>query len=138
MKIDKSIFRYIEHELYNYDETKRELARYREDVLEGTHFPEVSVRSNPGNPTAQKAIKLTSSVFVVQAEKVISAIDRSLNILGDRHKELFKYKYQKGLPWQEVVLEMDISDRTYFRLRRELVMTVGQQLGLLNIEWEDA
>ncbi len=138
MRIDKSIFRYIEHELYNYDETKRELARYREDVLEETHFPEVSVRSNPGNPTAQKAIKLTSSVFVVQAEKVISAIDRSLNILGDRHKELFKYKYQKGLPWQEVVLEMDISDRTYFRLRRELVMTVGQQLGLLNIEWEDA
>ena len=138
MRIDKSIFRYIEHELYNYDETKRELARYREDVLEGTHFTEVSVRSNPGNPTAQKAIKLTSSAFVVQAEKVISAIDRSLNILGDRHKELFKYKYQKGLPWQEVVLEMDISDRTYFRLRRELVMTVGQQLGLLNIEWEDA
>ena len=134
MRIDKSIFRYIEHELYSYDETKRELARYREDVLEGTHFPEVSVRSNPGNPTAQKAIKLTSSVFVVQAEKVISAIDRSLNILGDRHKELFKYKYQKGLPWQEVCLEMNISDRTYFRWRRELVMTVGQQLGLLNIE----
>lgn len=134
MKIDKSIFRYIEHELYSYDETKRELARYREDVLEGTHFPEVSVRSNPGNPTAQKAIKLTSSAFVVQAEKVISAIDRSLNILGDRHKELFKYKYQKGLPWQEVVLEMDISDRTYFRWRRELVAMVGQQLGLLNIE----
>jgi len=122
MKIDKSIFRYIEHELYSYDETKRELARYREDVLEGTHFPEVSVRSNPGNPTAQKAIKFTSSVFVVQAEKVISAIERSLA------------KYQKGLPWQEVCLEMNISDRTYFRWRRELVMTVGQQLGLLNIE----
>jgi len=59
-------------------------------------------------------------------------------MLGDRHKELFKHKYQKGLPWQEVALEMDISDRTYFRLRRELVMTVGQQLGLLNIEREDA
>ena len=134
MKIDKSIFRYIEHELYNYDETKRELARYREEILEGTPFQEVSVQTNPGNPTAQKAIKLTSSAFVVQAEKVISAIDRSLAILGDKYMELFEYKYQKGLPWQEVALEMDISDRTYFRLRRELVMTVGQQLGLLNIE----
>jgi RinA family phage transcriptional activator len=134
MRIDKSIFRYIEHELYNYDETKRELERYREEILEGTPFQEVSVQTNPGNPTAQKAIKLTSSAFVVQAEKVISAIDRSLAILGDKYMELFEHKYQKGLPWQEVALEMDISDRTYFRLRRELVMTVGQQLGLLNIE----
>jgi len=102
--------------------------------LEGTPFQEVSVQTNPGNPTAQKAIKLTSSVFVVQAEKVISAIERSLAILGERYKELFYYKYQKGLPWQEVILEMDISDRTYFRWRRELVAMVGQQLGLLNIE----
>lgn len=134
MRIDKSIFRYIEHELYNYEETKKELARYREEILEGTPFQEVSVQTNPGNPTAQKAIKLTSSAFVVQAEKVISAIERSLAILGERYKELFYYKYQKGLPWQEVILEMDISDRTYFRWRRELVAMVGQQLGLLNIE----
>ncbi len=134
MRIDKSIFRYIEHELYNYDETKRELARYREDVLEGTHFPEVSVRSNPGDSTANKVIRLTSTTFVIQAERVINAVDKALAILGDRHRELFKHKYQKGLPWQEVCLEMDISDRTYFRWRRELVMTVGQQLGLLNIE----
>ena len=102
--------------------------------MEGTPFQEVSVQTNPGNPTAQKAIKLTSSAFVVQAEKVISAIDRSLAILGDKYMELFEYKYQKGLPWQEVCLEMDISDRTYFRWRRELVAMVGQQLGLLNIE----
>lgn len=138
MKIDKSVFRYIEHELYNYDETKRELARYREDILEGTHFPEVSVRSDPGDSTASKVIKLTSSAFVIHAEKVIGAIEKGLGVLADRHRELFKHKYQRGLPWQEVVLEMDISDRTYFRLRRELVMTVGQQLGLLNIEWEEA
>lgn len=134
MRINKSVFRYIEHELYNYEETKKELQRYREEVLEGTPFQEVSVQTNPGNPTAQKAIKLTSSAFVVQAEKVIGAIDRSLAILGDKYMELFEYKYQKGLHWQEVCLEMDISDRTYFRWRRELVMTVGQQLGLLNIE----
>lgn len=134
MKIDKSIFRYIEHELYNYDETKKELQRYREEILESTHFAEVPAYTGPGDPTGNKAVKLASSAFVIHAEKIIKAIDRSLAILGDRHKELFYYKYQKGLPWQEVALEMNISDRTYFRLRRELVMTVGQQLGLLNIE----
>lgn len=134
MRIDKSIFRYIEHELYNYDETKRELARLKEEVIEGTHFAEVPAYTGPGDPTGNKAVKLASSAFVIHAEKIIKAIDRSLAILGDRHKELFYYKYQKGLPWQEVALEMNISDRTYFRLRRELVAMVGQQLGLLNIE----
>ena len=134
MKIDKSIFRYIEHELYNYDTTKIELVRYRKEILESTHFAEVPAYTGPGDPTGNKAVKLASSAFVIHAEKIIKAIDRSLAILGDRHKELFCYKYQKGLPWQEVCLEMNISDRTYFRLRRDLVTTVGQQLGLLNIE----
>jgi RinA family phage transcriptional activator len=134
MRINKSIFRYIEHELYNYNESKRDLERYREEILEGTHYPEVSVKSDPGDPTASKAIKLTTSAHITHLEKVVNAIDRSLAMLGDRYKELFKHKYQKGLPWQEVALEMDISDRTYFRIRRELVATVGQQLGVLNIE----
>ncbi len=134
MRINKSIFRYIEHELYNYEQTKKDLQLYREQVLEGTAKPEVSVQSSLGDVTANKAVKLTSSAFVVQAERVINAIDRSLAILGDRHKELFKLKYQMGITWPNITIDMGISDRTYYRLRRELVVTVGQQLGLINVE----
>ena len=134
MRIDKSVFRYIEHELYQYDNTKKELELYREEILEGTHFPEVSVKSDPGDSTANKVMRLTSSAFVIQAERVTNAVDKALAVLGDKHRELFRHRYQKGLPWQEVALEMDISDRTYFRLRRDLVTVVGQQLGVLNIE----
>ena len=134
MRINKSIFRYIEHELYNYEQTKRDLALYREQVLEGTASPEVSVQSSPGDVTADKAVKLTSSAFVVQAERIINAIDRALSILGDKHKELFKLKYQLGVSWPNITIDMGISDRTYYRIRRELVVTVGQQLGLINVE----
>ena len=134
MRINKSIFRYIEHELYNYEQTKKDLQLYREQVLEGTVSPEVSVQSGPGDVTANKAIKLTSSAFVVQAERIIGAIDKSLAILGDKHKMLFELKYQQDIPWPEITIEMGISDRSYFRLRRELVATVGQQLGLINVE----
>lgn len=134
MRIDKSIFRYIEHELYSYKQTKKDLALYREQILEGTSSPEVSVQSSPGDVTANKAVKLTSSAFVVQAERTISAIDRALDMLGDRHKELFRLKYQMGVSWPNITIDMGISDRTYYRLRRELVITVGQQLGLINVE----
>lgn len=134
MRINKSIFRYIEHELYNYEQTKRDLQLYREQVLEGTSTPEVSVQSSPGDVTANKAVKLTSSAFVMQAERIINAIDKSLDVLGDKHKELFTLKYQMGISWPNIVIDMDISDRTYYRLRRELVIMVGQQLGLINVE----
>lgn len=134
MRIDNSVFKYIEHELYQYDNTKKDLELYREEVLEGTHFPEVSVRSDPGDSTASKVVRLTSSAFVVQAERVISAIDRALAILGESHWRVFKLKYCDCMPWQEVAITMDISDRQYFKLRRELVVAVGQNLGLLDFE----
>ena len=134
MRINKSVFRYIEFELYNYQETKRELERYKEEILESTNIPEVNVQTMPGNVTESKAIKITSSPFVMRAEKTIKAIDKALAILGEQHWRIFKLKYCDCMPWQEVCLEMDISDRTYFRWRRELVAMVGQQLGLLNIE----
>ena len=133
MRINKSVFRYIEFELYNYQETKRELERYKEEILESTNIPEVNVQTMPGNVTESKAIKITSSPFVMRAEKTIKAIDKALAILGEQHWRIFKLKYCDCMPWQEVCLEMDISDRTYFRWRRELVMTVGQQLGLINM-----
>ncbi len=134
MRINKPVFKYIEYELYNYDEIKKELTWYREAILEGTPYVEVSGNSQPSDSTASKVMRLTSTSFVIQSERVINAVDKSLSILGDKHRELFEWKYQKGLPWQEVALEMGISDRTYFRLRRELVITVGQQLGVINIE----
>ena len=134
MRIHKSIFRYIEHELYNYEQTKKDLQLYREQVLEGTAKPEVSVQSSPGDVTANKAVKLTSSAFVVQAERVINSIDRSLAMLGEQHRALFKYKYYDCMPWQEIAVEMGISDRQYFKLRREIVIAVGQKLGLLDFE----
>lgn len=134
MRINKSVFRYIEFELYNYQETKRELARYKEEILESTNIPEVNVQTMPGNVTESKAIKITSSTFVMRAEKTIKAIDKALAILGEQHWRIFKLKYCDCMPWQEVVINMDISDRQYFKLRRELVIAVGQNLGLLNIE----
>ena len=133
MRINKSVFRYIEFELYNYQETKRELARYKEEILESTNIPEVNVQTMPGNVTESKAIKITSSPFVMRAEKTIKAIDKALAILGEQHWRIFKLKYCDCMPWQEVVINMDISDRQYFKLRRELVIAVGQNLGLLNI-----
>ncbi len=134
MEITRSVFRYIEHELYNYEQTRKELEFYREQVLEGTKVPEVSVQKAPSDTTASKAMQLTSSAFVAQAERVVRAVDRALEMLTTSHRELFNLKYKDCEQWPDITIYMGISDRTYYRMRRELVITVGQQLGLINIE----
>jgi len=134
MRINKSVFRYIEHEMYCYKETKRELQMCREDIIDGTNKPDAGGRSGISDPTGQKSVKLTSSTFMAKAERTLNAIDNSLEILGDKHRELFNLRYLEVRPWREVYLEMNISDRSYFRLRRELVISVGLNLGLLKEE----
>lgn len=133
MRINKAKFKYIEHELYNYKQTKKDLALYREKILQATPRPEVSAQSGLSDTTANKAIKLMTSTYILQAERVINAIEDTLDMLGEKHKKLFRLKYIDCMPWQETAIEMGISDRTYFRLRREIVAMVGQKLGLLNI-----
>lgn len=133
MKIHKSIFRYIEYELYNYEDIKKELNSYKEEITESTATPETHVKGGISNITENKAIKLTTSVFIVRAERTIKAIEKALGLLEEKHRDLFKLKYIEILPWQVICMELDISDRSYFRLRREVVITVGQQMGLLNL-----
>ena len=134
MKINNAVFRYIEHEMYCYKDTKKEMELYKEEIMEGRPSSEVSVQSGPGDTTASKGIKLMTSPFLLKAEKTIRAVDNSLNMLCDNHRELFELKYIQGLPVNEVYLEMNISERSYYRIRRQLVTVVGQQLGLINVE----
>lgn len=133
MKVSKAVFGYIEYEMYSYKETKKEIGLYKEQIIESRPSSEVSVQSQLADTTASKGIKLMSSPFVLKAEKTVNAIDKSLKLLGNKHKELFELKYINGLPLNEVYLEMNISKRSYYRIRRELVTVVGQQLGLINV-----
>ena len=134
MRINNSVFKYIEHELYNYNQTKKDMKLYREQILESTSKPEAGSKSNISDTTASKAVRLVSSTYLMQAERVVDAIEQSLDLLGDRHKELFKLRYERNISWPRITIEMGISDRTYYRMRREIVLTVGQKLGLIKFE----
>jgi RinA family phage transcriptional activator len=131
MRINKRIFQYIEQELYDYEDTKKELEQCREEIIYGEHRPEVSVQSGLGDVTQSKAVKLASSTYILQAERTTKAIEKGLAELGQQHKDLYRLKYRDCLPWQEVMLELGISDRTYFRWRRELVTIVGRNMGVI-------
>ena len=135
MRIDENVFKYIEHEMFNYEATKKELEQYKEDIIEGSAKPEVNESGGrTGDATSSKAIKLSSSTFILNCERTTRAIDDSLKLLGGKYTKLFNFKYLKGISKREIELELNISSRTYYRMRRELVSIVGQKLGLINID----
>lgn len=134
MTIPRAVFRYIEHELYNYEETKKKIYELREDILEEMPVPFKEVVPGTGHisdPTARQATKLVTSTALKKMVDNVTAIDRSLDRLNDDHRQLFVLKYQHALHWKKVCSEMPVSDRTYFRLRRELVLMVAAEMGLL-------
>ena len=137
MRLNRAVFRYVEHELYNYDNTMVEMQNLREDIIDRTPTREtVPGKGYVSDPTAKKAVNLVSSKAIARMTTVVNAIDRALARLTDNHRALFELKYRQALPWQQVCQELPASERTYFRLRRELVIMVAVELGLAET-WQD-
>ena len=129
-------FEYIERELFNYDETKKEIEDLREDIL--SEAPAVSelattiMTGTTSDSTGRKAEKLLTNKVLVRMAKTVKGIDRALSRLSESHEIFFHLRYQRGLSWQMVCMEMPTSRRSYFRIRRELVYMVAQELGFIS------
>lgn len=137
MKLPKVVFKYVEYELYNYDHNLELIKQFQDDVIYAQ--PTKEVVPNIGyisDPTSKKVIKLASSNFLLKMLDRISRINRALQRLNDDHRTIFELKYRKGLKWQQVCEEMPVSERTYFRLRRELVYMVAVEMGLAE-KWQE-
>lgn len=135
-RIPPAVWRYIEYELYSYDQTKKDLELLREEILHGTPPPEEGHSSGPGNPTESKGMRLISSPVIVRLERIVSAIERTIGQLTEDHSQLFTLKYIQGKHWRIVCQEMPTSERTYFRLRRDIVELVAEKIGLAQI-WQE-
>lgn len=133
MRIERSIFQHIEFELYNYQETIKKLEEYKEQILHSTSKPETAVQAGLSDTTASKAVKLSSSPFVLKCEGLKTAVETSLDQLGEKHRKLFNYKYVENRKLEDIILLLNTSRAGYFRIRRDIVLSVGQKLGWIDI-----
>lgn len=133
LKLPRAVFRYIEHELYNYDLTKKELEEIRQEIISLSSSPGFVTVGGTGisDDTGRKAVRLITNAAIARMARTLAAIDRALMRLADHHRQLFDLKYQKGLPWQEICMRMHIERSTYFKYREELVHMVALEMGLL-------
>jgi RinA family phage transcriptional activator len=127
----------IEHELYNYDETKREIEQLKNELIETPPTPmheRMDIQNSEiSDPTHSKAYKILSNTFITHMERTVRAIDRSLAQLDEIHNEIFELKYRQGKSWQIISIDMSISRPQYFKKRRELVRQVAYNMGFINV-----
>ncbi len=134
--LNRAVFRYVEHELYNYENTKKELEAIREDIREkmpSTDDQQERVQSSRiSKPTEEKGVNLLTNTAIVRMSKTVEAIDTALQRLNDDHYILFQTKYCEGKGWQACVQELPTSERSYSRKRKELVEMVALQMGMIS------
>ena len=134
MNIKRANFKMIEAELYCYEESKRQLELLREEIIESTPTQEVNVKTGPGDPTQTKAIKLVNSREIIEMERRLKAIDKAIEILKTsnepRKYELLHMKYfERRYTDVGICMELGISERTFYRWRREIIELIANFLG---------
>ena len=74
MKLSRAVFRYIEHELYNYDTTLTEIENIRVDIIEAPPLRETIPSSGYiSDPTARKGTQLVTNTALVRMTRTVAA-----------------------------------------------------------------
>jgi len=128
----KSIFKYIEAEIYDYSETIKEIKQLREEILEGDQQEElIRVQSSrQSDPTATRATRLLMDKRLKRLEEVSHAIKRVYDALPQEKRRLIEMKYwEKRFTTTGIAEALHISEMTFYRWRRQIVLVIGKELG---------
>lgn len=118
----------------HYNEYKKEIKNIREEILEGSpEPPDGQPRSNrAGNPTENKAVKLSMSISLKSMEALVKAVDKAMELLTDRHKRIFEMVYiHNRRDRYNMSDELHVSYETFNNNKNEIVLAVGRELGAI-------
>lgn len=127
------MYKYIEYELYHYEQYKEEIQNERERIIEGySSLSDGMPRSNTiSNPTERKGISLVESTSILSMQRIIRAIDNTLKRLTPMHKEIFNMCYIDGRDDRiKMSDELHVSYETFNRYKSALIICVAKELGI--------
>jgi RinA family phage transcriptional activator len=134
--LKKSVFRYIEAEIYDYHETLKEIDLLREEILEGSSHAEASGgrSTHKSDPTSAKVSRLLMDRRLQRLEEIATAIGRVYDNLPREKQRLVELKYWDGRYSNAgVAHELHIGEMTFYRWRRQIIQAIARELGLLDI-----
>lgn len=133
--VNNAAIRYLENELIHYRENKIELAKLHEEIEESSPAPPDGMPrgSTTSNPTESKAIRLMSSRTIIYLDRRLGAIERVVSRYCDNEEmmKLIRLRYIDNTHTAfGVMREVNISQKTFYRWRRELMEDLANELGL--------
>ena len=132
--IRNASLRLIEAEIRNYHQTVKDLRELEESIAMPSMSEESSKTTEPGDPTPARAIRMMTSTQLMEIRRRVGAIEHMLEILrahpeSGRH-ELIRLAYWDGrYTVKGICDQLSISERTYYRWRREALQVVAERLG---------
>lgn len=136
-RMNKTYYRYVEHELYNFQSNLLELKETEKEIIETSPSPdgERVQSSGTADTTYTKAVKLMTTTRLITLRRNTKAIETSIKILqssNDQRKyQLLEMKYLRPeYTDRSIADKLCISIETYYRWKRQCVELVALHMGL--------
>ena len=133
--LTNATIRYLENELRHYHKNRKELAAMYEDIEESSPSPPNGMPRGNGtsNPTESKAIRLMSTRAIIYLERRLNAIETVLkryNENSEMAKMIQMLYFDQTHTAFGVIGKLHISQKTFYRWRRELMEDLANEIGL--------
>ena len=134
-KIKKATFKHIEAELYSYHDTKKEIARLREEIMYDTQQADENIGGNRtlevGRPTERIATRLLTHKTLRNLEEITEAIESVYNSLEKEQQDIVNMRYwaKPSKDWGYIADMCCMGRRTAFNYRAMIVMTIAEKIG---------
>lgn len=136
-RMKKEIKQYIEAELRDYQQSKKDLADLQEAILHGSASTDLSGIRGSGisDPTQRKALALITNVRIKKLEETIGAIESVLGELDAEKTRLVEMKYwtqPNHLTDEGIAQRLCISRRTLYDWTNKILFAIAVKMGLIN------
>lgn len=137
MALKRSIRVYIESELRDYDNTKREWEQIQDDIVRGSSCGDESgIRGTDiGRTTESKALRLITNKRLAQLEKTMKCFERVIVSLPNEMIRLVQLKYwdcPRTLTDDGIALELHMDKRTLYRYTNGILLALAKEMGLVD------
>lgn len=137
-RLSKKQFQYVEEEVRNYHETKKQLEELRLNVITGAIHQEYrdeniggSSSGNISNQVEQRVTLLYMDNQIQRMNKVVRAIEKVLSKLSAEDKNLVQLRYwsKHKNTWEYIAKNSYMDRATAIRHRNFLIQEIAKNMG---------
>ena len=133
-KLNRKVKSYILYEIEMYHENKKQLAEYKQDIIEASPLPADGQPRGSGlsNPVESKAIRIESSAYIRRTEQTVRAIERAFERVDHNHYRVIDMMYWRRTHTASGVgMVLKASKSTVYNWIDDVVMLVAKELGYI-------